>query len=1016
MKYITLIFLFGLVISFQSCQKDILGDENIEEVIQTEPTTTTTVSTGVSGIATDENGQALEGITISYSRETYTTDENGYFRIKNIKAGTEGGILVFQESGYFNNYKFFIPELNETSFVRVRMIPKSNPENFNAENGGIVNINGGGSIVFPPNAIKVEASGAPYNGEVSVYTHWYNPEGPYLEQSMPGDLRGLSADGQLVQLSTYGMMAVELFSSDNQKLNLADDTTATLKFPLPESTKSHAPETIETWSLNEQTVYWEEESTAQLDGDFYITEVSHFSFWNCDVPFPLVNITGKLVNQDGVPLTNFSICIDIVSNGSTGYGWTNSAGNFNGKVPQDEALVLRVKDECGQIILNRNIGPFSNDVSFGEIVIDIEAEIIISGQLQCNGNPITNGYARICLNDMTCYIAETDAQGNFSQSIIQCESVNSFTIQGFDLSDFRSSEIESFVITNGADINVGVIESCNELEEYIRFKIDNSSESLILNPSANITNGVLSIRGVIDSLETLFQADITDAQVSDTNIPSYVEAYLYDPNTQNFLDARCNLCEDFIFDITELGGLGEKVIGTFMGEIDGIVVMGSFKIDIDDISDSLDCRSSVSPTGDCNEASLIITISGGKFPYQVFRDDIFVETINIGVFTITGLTNGDEGTYRIVDDNGVSCDGEYLIEYETISCNPTSIDASCGDDNGSATVFVNGGSGAYTYQWSNGATTPQITGLSSGLYSVTITDSNGCPTECSITIAESEELLVEFETNGPFLCSVENSFITASAFGGSGSYTYSWSNGAIGATISNLTEGIYTVIVTDNSNNCNTTAEFFLEYTLQEIEAEVSSTVDGCDMNGLPFGSFNIQSINGGTPPYSILWTNASTTVTSESIDVSFQDNITLIVQDENDCVFTMDYTYEPSDYRSISGTVWSDNNGITANVLDSLDGRVIDLEVFLIDPSNPQDPLQVTTTDENGNYIFLNISEGSYIVRVPLNAGGSSYVIPNIGNDENIDSDVNGNDGTTEVIIHDGCEKITNINAGMQL
>ena len=223
MKILALILTLGLIISMSSCNEDIIGDENVGEVIETTPTVTQTVSTGVSGIVTDNNGIPLANVDITYSRASYTTDENGYFLINDIKADVEGGILFFSEDGYFDNFKFFLPELNETSFVRVRMVDQSNPSSFISEDGGTINVIGGGSISFPEGAIKLESNNQDYNGNVNVYTHWYSPEDPFLSQSMPGDLRALSLEGQVVQLSTYGMMAVELRSDNNEKLNLKDE-------------------------------------------------------------------------------------------------------------------------------------------------------------------------------------------------------------------------------------------------------------------------------------------------------------------------------------------------------------------------------------------------------------------------------------------------------------------------------------------------------------------------------------------------------------------------------------------------------------------------------------------------------------------------------------------------------------------------------------------------------------------------------------------------------------------------
>jgi len=112
------------------------------------------------------------------------------------------------------------------------------------------------------------------------------------------------------------------------------------------------------------------------------------------------------------------------------------------------------------------------------------------------------------------------------------------------------------------------------------------------------------------------------------------------------------------------------------------------------------------------------------------------------------------GTYTIsvvvIDDNG--CTGEASTEVtiappltnctaEVTSSYNEGVDISTlGGSDGSASASAEGGTGAYTYEWSNGATTQEIDGLSAGTYTVTITDENGCSCTAEVTLEDPAKL------------------------------------------------------------------------------------------------------------------------------------------------------------------------------------------------------------------------------------------------------------------------------------
>jgi hypothetical protein len=127
---------------------------------------------------------------------------------------------------------------------------------------------------------------------------------------------------------------------------------------------------------------------------------------------------------------------------------------------------------------------------------------------------------------------------------------------------------------------------------------------------------------------------------------------------------------------------------------------------------------------------------------------------------------------------------------------------------GTITSTVTGGSAPYTYDWSNGETTPSITGVSAGFYSVDVKDADGTVEKAVITLTEPEELkvtaTVSIFANGHNISCFEcnNGNIQISAIQGTPPYSYAWSDGP--STAQNryaLGPKAYKVTVTD-ANGC----------------------------------------------------------------------------------------------------------------------------------------------------------------------------------------------------------------------
>ncbi|HEX4875370.1 MAG TPA: carboxypeptidase-like regulatory domain-containing protein, partial [Chitinophagaceae bacterium] len=442
------------------------------------------VTGGVTGIVVDENDRPVQGAIVYSGTNSTTTDHYGSFRFRNINLSKANGTVKVINTGYFTAYRSFVSVAGRINNVRIKLIPKTNSGSFVASTGGTVNISGGAKLVMPANAVT-DASGNAYTGSVNVAMAWIDPSSADLPNILMGDLRGITTDNQERGLSTYGMIGVELTGTGGQALKVAAGKTAELTFPIPASLQGAAPSTIDLWHFDEATARWKQEGTATRTGANYVANVSHFSFWNCDAPFPLVDLCMSFKDPSGQPLINAQVRIKRTVNNSYGYGRTDSAGNLCGKVPKDEALVLEVLDQCYSVVYSQNIGPFSTATTLPVVTVTIPSanSLTITGTItNCANANVTNGAAVIYMNGGNYYNVPVN-NGTFSITILRCTSgtVN-FSVLGVDYTTIQQSVPVSGSGTTGT-VNVGTLQACGTSSaQFIELMIDGTPYNYVSPP------------------------------------------------------------------------------------------------------------------------------------------------------------------------------------------------------------------------------------------------------------------------------------------------------------------------------------------------------------------------------------------------------------------------------------------------------------------------------------------------------------------------------------------------------
>lgn len=206
------------------------------------------------------------------------------------------------------------------------------------------------------------------------------------------------------------------------------------------------------------------------------------------------------------------------------------------------------------------------------------------------------------------------------------------------------------------------------------------------------------------------------------------------------------------------------------------------------------------------DGSLEIDVTGGTSPYNFdwSNDSTTQNLINVG---------GGSYTVVVTDNNGctatltatVGQSPEMFIDLESgikpVSCN--------GQSDGGVNVKVLGGTPPYSYVWTGGANTEDISNVVAGTYTLTVSDANGCSLQESYTVTQPSGLFIALVSSSDASCANGNGgAITVSTTGGVQPYSYSvdgitYQNDSV---FTGLTAGNYSVEVKDDNGCTNSVA------------------------------------------------------------------------------------------------------------------------------------------------------------------------------------------------------------------
>ncbi len=301
---------------------------------------------------------------------------------------------------------------------------------------------------------------------------------------------------------------------------------------------------------------------------------------------------------------------------------------------------------------------------------------------------------------------------------------------------------------------------------------------------------------------------------------------------------------------------------------------------------------SVSPTNcTANTGIANVSPSGGTGSGYVYTWINSAGTNTTAIATNTALPLGTT-TVTIVDGNSCASNSITLnvtsLGAPTVAITTNSI--LCNGGTGSAIANVTG-TAPYSYTWQASTSTTNNSGsLTAGTYTVLVNEtSTGCKTIQTYTLSEPTALATAISNIVNVNCfGANNGSASVTATGGTPTYNYSWLPiGGSASTGTNLAQGVYTVTITDN-NNCAKTNTVQILGISQDMTIAITDTVKP-DCGNIPNGLITVG-VTGGTPSYTYLWSNGTTTPSNINISNA---TYTVTVTDANNCSKQLEITLD---------------------------------------------------------------------------------------------------------------------------
>ncbi|PKP22362.1 MAG: hypothetical protein CVU05_04230 [Bacteroidetes bacterium HGW-Bacteroidetes-21] len=734
-------------------------------------------------------------------------------------------------------------------------------------------------------------------------------------------------------------------------------------------------------------------------GTYTVTVSNSFGCTSSDAvlvtinPLPTVNLGSDLTRCEGQTAT-------LNAGTASSYIWSTGATTQTIGVTTTGTYTVTVQNSYG-CSNSDNV-----NVTFNAIpTVNLGAD-----QTLCQGNSATlnagSGYTYLWSNGATSQTITTGTAGTYTVTV---------TLNGCQNSDLAIVTVNALPVVNlGPDFTscTGSTVVLNAGAGADTYTWSTGASSQTINVTANgtysvtvTTNGCSANDAVTATFQSSLSVDLgadilsCEGETVSLNAGSGFDTYLWSNGSTNqsipvtqtgnysvtVTSGACPSVSDnanVTFNTLPSVDLGSNLSGCAQVELEGgsgfasylwsttqttenitVVSSGNYSVTVTDASgcsntDNVDVTVNQNPTADLGS-----DLAGcSSVTIQELSGNTDLNYVWSNSSTDSQITVSSSGNYSVTITDVHGCTDDDMIDvivYELFTLDSTIVDANCGNNDGSATVTVNGGTPVYNFNWSSGGTMATESGLAAGTYQVIVTDAHSCSNTINVVIGNTNAPELTLSSTPVTCYGLCNGVANVVASGGAAPYDYEWNNAIYSETNSDICPGTYEVTVTDN-NNCIVVESITVS---QPDELAVSYVVTGDSLNTVTVAEGSITlNATGGTQPYFYIWGGGETTA---SLSDLLPGIYFVTITDDHGCYVALEI--------EIEGIITSINDGDISIALNIYPNPSYD-GVFYINSSESIQKIEIFNLigerilieENNQNIIRLSeVKPGIYYARI---------------------------------------------------